>query len=67
MGFAKRLTIEAKPTGLLSSAEKREKDFESREKLARSAVTNHPLIAEARALFGGELGPIELLGDRKND
>lgn len=67
LGFAKRLTIEVKQTGVLSSAEKREKDFESREKLAKSAVTNHPLIAEARALFGGELGPIELLGDQKND
>lgn len=67
LGFAKRLTVEVKQTGVLSSAEKREQDFESREKLARNAVTNHPLIAEARALFGGELGPIELLGDRKND
>lgn len=61
LGYAKRLVVEVKETGLLSSAEKREQDFESREKQARNAVTNHPLIAEARALFGGELGPIELL------
>ncbi len=65
LGYMKRLSVEVKETGLLSSAQKREQDFESREKLARNAVTNHPLIAEARALFGGELGPIELLGDRK--
>lgn len=61
LGYSKRLSVEVKETGLLSSAEKREQDFESREKQARNAVTNHPLIAEARALFGGELGPIELL------
>jgi DNA polymerase-3 subunit gamma/tau len=74
-GSAKRLIVEVKDTGVLSSAEKREEDFASREKAAKNAVSNHPLIAEARALFGGELGPIELLssegstekGNRKHD
>ncbi len=58
-GVARRVLVEVRETGETSLAEKREKDFAFREKSAKDAVANHPLIAEARALFGGELGPIE--------
>jgi len=39
------------------------KEREHREKadFAKNAVANHPVITEARSLFGGELGPIELI------
>lgn len=59
-GMVKRVLVEVKETGEVSLAERREKDYASREKIAKDAAANHPLIAEARALFGGELGPIEL-------
>jgi hypothetical protein len=44
-----------------SMASRRERERREREQAARSAAQNHPIIAEARALFGGELGPIELM------
>lgn len=44
-----------------SPAVRRERERRAREDAAREAVRNHPMITEARALFGGELGPIELL------
>ncbi len=61
-GAVKRVLVEVKETVEVSLAERREKDYASREKIAKDAALNHPLIAEARALFGGELGPIELSG-----
>jgi DNA polymerase-3 subunit gamma/tau len=60
LGLPKRVLVEVKSTGKLSVAEQREQDLQNREKSAKDAVANHPIIAEARALFGGELGPIEL-------
>ncbi len=66
-GVAKRVLVEVKETGETSLAEKREKDFANREKLAKDAVANHPIIAEARALFGGELGPIEFTSNGPNE
>jgi DNA polymerase-3 subunit gamma/tau len=59
-GVVKRVLVEVKETGEVSLAERREQDYATREKIAKDAAANHPLIAEARALFGGELGPIEL-------
>ncbi len=44
-----------------SPAVRRERERRAREDAAREAARNHPMITEARALFGGELGPIELL------
>ncbi|MBC7386766.1 MAG: DNA polymerase III subunit gamma/tau [Cryobacterium sp.] len=61
LGMIKRVVVEVKDTGMLSVAERRENDLSQREQNAKNAVTSHPLIAEARALFGGELGPIELI------
>jgi DNA polymerase-3 subunit gamma/tau len=65
-GVIKRVVVEVKETKEVSLAERRENDYANREKIAKDAAANHPLIAEARALFGGELGPIEL-SDRGED
>ena len=36
--------------------------------ITAKAAQNHPILAEAKALFGGEMGPIELLGlNEEND
>ncbi len=45
-------------------AQRRERERTQLEKNARSEAQNHPIIAEAKALFGGELSPIELLVGR---
>jgi hypothetical protein len=67
-GATKRILVEVKETGEVSLAEKRAKEFAQREKTAKDAAANHPLIAEARALFGGELGPIEFAtSDERED
>lgn len=44
-------------------AEKKEREIKAREKLAVDTAMNDPIIREAKALFGAELGPIELLGN----
>lgn len=62
LGVSKRVLVEVKETGRLSVAEQRELELSNREKSAKDAVANHPIISEARTLFGGELGPIELMG-----
>jgi DNA polymerase-3 subunit gamma/tau len=67
LGLPKRVLVEVKATGKLSVAEQREQDLQNREKSAKEAVANHPIIAEARALFGGELGPIELTSKDEGD
>jgi DNA polymerase-3 subunit gamma/tau len=66
-GMVKRVLVEVKETGEVSLAERREKDYANREKIAKDAAANHPIIAEARALFGGELGPIELVNPNEGD
>jgi DNA polymerase III subunit gamma/tau len=43
-----------------SLAARKERELREKEKVARDAVLTHPIIQEARSLFGGELGPIEL-------
>lgn len=55
-----RLRIELRETGE-TLAGRRERELGEKEQAAREAAHNHPIIAEARALFGGELGPIELM------
>ena len=42
---------------------KLKKEQKQREGIAKDAAKNHPMILEAKALFGGELGPIELVGE----
>jgi DNA polymerase III subunit gamma/tau len=54
-----RIRVELKETGE-SIALRREREKKEKETAARLAVQNHPIIAEAKSLFGGELGPIEV-------
>ena len=58
-GRSLRIQIEIREGGE-SMAARRERELKERERTARSAAQNHPIILEAKALFGGELGPIEL-------
>ncbi|MBL7715465.1 MAG: DNA polymerase III subunit gamma/tau [Bdellovibrionales bacterium] len=55
-----RVKLELKNVGE-TVASRREKDREDREVAAKNAAKNHPIITEAKALFGGDLGPIELV------
>lgn len=54
-----RIQLDLKEEGE-SLATKRERETKQREQDARSAAKNHPILREAKSLFGGELGPIEL-------
>jgi DNA polymerase-3 subunit gamma/tau len=58
-GATPRIQIELKEGGE-SVAARRERELKDREQSARAAAQSHPMILEAKALFGGELGPIEL-------
>jgi DNA polymerase-3 subunit gamma/tau len=58
-GKAVKIQIEVREGGE-SVAARREREQKEREQTARKAAQNHPMILEAKALFGGELGPIEL-------
>jgi DNA polymerase-3 subunit gamma/tau len=64
-GKPMRLLIELKDGGE-SLADKKSRDLKNREEKARESAQNHPIIREAKSLFGGELGPIELT-DRDGD
>lgn len=55
------LSTREQGAGVESMAEKKEREIRAREQLARDTALNDPIIREAKALFGGELGPIELL------
>ena len=61
-----QVVVELKDSGE-SVAVKRERERKERETNARTAAQNHPIIAEARALFGGELGPIEISGSESDN
>jgi len=65
-GRAIRIQIELKDGGE-SLASKRERERLAREHSAKEAVHNHPIIREAKSLFGGELGPIELSDSDSSD
>ncbi len=52
--------LEIKDTTEESLAARRAREAKEKMEAARNAVRNHPMIQEARALFGGELGNIEL-------
>jgi DNA polymerase-3 subunit gamma/tau len=58
-GKTTRVQLEIREAGE-SLAEKKRRELEEKQKNARDAARNHPTILEAKALFGGELGPIEL-------
>lgn len=59
-GRAIQIRVELKDTGE-SVAARRMREQNEREEDAKRNVQNNPIINEARALFGGELGPIELV------
>jgi DNA polymerase-3 subunit gamma/tau len=59
-GKSVRLAVEIKDGGE-SVANRKERVLKEREEKARAAVHSHPIIQEAKSLFGGELGPIELV------
>lgn len=54
-----RLQIENRDSGE-SVAQKRDRQTKMREQNVRSRAESHPILKEARTLFGGELGPILL-------
>jgi DNA polymerase-3 subunit gamma/tau len=58
-GKTTRVQLEIREAGE-SLADKKRRELEQKQKSAREAARNHPTIVEAKALFGGELGPIEL-------
>jgi hypothetical protein len=55
-----RIRIELRDS-VESLAGRREREIKEREQRAKDSAQNHPIILEAKALFGGELGPIEIL------
>lgn len=59
LGYPARIVIELREAGE-SLAAKRERVQGENEQAARDAARKHPVILEAQALFGGELGKIEL-------
>jgi DNA polymerase-3 subunit gamma/tau len=54
-----RMLVELKEGGE-SLADRKDRQHKDRQEKARQAVQSHPIIQEAKSLFGGELGPIEL-------
>ena len=58
-GKPMRLLVELRDGGE-SLADRKTRELKGREEKARQAAQNHPIILEAKSLFGGELGPIEL-------
>ncbi len=50
-----------------SLAQVKQKRRDSLKQKAMEAVKNDPVIQEARSLFGGELGPIEILQPPKTN
>jgi hypothetical protein len=58
-GNTVRLQIELKDTGE-SMAAKKEREQKERHEAIRVKAQNHPILLEAKSLFGGELGPIDV-------
>lgn len=54
-----RLQIELKETGE-SMAAKKEREQKERLEAIRNKAEKHPILLEAKSLFGGELGPIDV-------
>ena len=58
-----RLQIDFKSSGE-SFAAKREREEKQRIHSAKERALNHPILVEAKSLFGGNLGPIEIKEDQ---
>lgn len=66
--FARKVRIKTEQTQISETlAARRVREKTEREKSARDGALNHPVVMEARSLFGGDLGPIELRGDSNVD
>ncbi|MCC7441495.1 MAG: DNA polymerase III subunit gamma/tau [Bdellovibrionales bacterium] len=59
MGRTVRVAVHVDASAGESQAQVREREAREREESARRAIVQHPVVQEARALFGGELGPVE--------
>ncbi len=59
LNFPTRLQIECRTSGE-SVVARRERELQERREMIRDQAANHPIITEAKALFGGELGPIQI-------
>ena len=55
-----RIEIRSSDTATENSMDRKNRELHEREEQIRKSIAQHPLIQEARALFGGEMGPIEL-------
>jgi len=62
LGFSVQLQIEFRNSGESLVTRREREDHERREKI-RNQATHHPIIAEAKSLFGGDLSPIHLVED----
>jgi DNA polymerase-3 subunit gamma/tau len=60
-----RLVVESRETGE-SVAQRRDREAKVQEQSIRSQAENHPILREARTLFGGELGPILLSAEARD-
>lgn len=58
-----RLQVDFKSSGE-SFASKREREEKERVQSAQEKALNHPILLEAKSLFGGHLGPIEIKEDQ---
>lgn len=52
--------------GTESPAQRREREALDRKKLIKERALNHPILVEAKSLFGGELGPIDVLDSERD-
>lgn len=59
-GVSKKIIIESNTTSE-SLAQKNSRQKTEVETQIKTAASHHPLITEAQSLFGGELGPVELI------
>lgn len=62
-GKSTRVQLEIKEAGE-SVADRKQRQHDENQVKTREAARSHPTILEAKALFGGELGPIEVEEDR---
>ena len=62
LGFKPKVRVELAATDTMEApAARRERERREKEENTKKIAQSHPMITEARSLFGGELGPIELL------
>jgi DNA polymerase-3 subunit gamma/tau len=66
--FGRKIRVKTEQAQISETlAARREREKTEREKSIRDGALNHPVVMEARSLFGGDLGPIELRGEPRVD